>query len=122
MTCKDFKDIFQDKIILAFVMDEHTNLYKFNSKHITFFMRKFIDEYRPDWRTIFFYEIDSLNVDVLEQGVIKKFNEKARFIYLYAKRKDQMGGLCAIKSTYQLPDFTHLEGKKARAVNLRFKD
>lgn len=121
MTCNEFKMEFAGRVILAFVTDDITHLFKFDSRYITFFMRKFIDDKIPYWRHIYFYEVENINVELTEDGRITKFEDKAKCLFLWAKRLDQSGGQCAIKRTFLPPDFKLLEGKKAKVYSLSFE-
>jgi len=121
MNCSEFKILFPNKIILAFATDETTQLFKFHTNHITFFMRKFIEDAMPYWRHIYFYEVDNLNVELTKDGRITKFEDKAKFLYLWAKHTDQVGNVCVIKQIFLPPDMRLLEGKKAKVCTLSFK-
>ncbi len=122
MTCSEFKMQYAGRVILAFVTDEATHLFKFEARYITFFMKRFIDEKLPMWRHMYFYEVDNLNVEITENGKICKFEDKAKFLYLWAKRLDQSGGVCVIRSTFLPPDMSLLEGKRAKMFTLRFNE
>lgn len=121
MTCSEFKMEFAGRVILAFVTDNVTHLFKFEARYITFFMKRFIDDKLPFWRHIYFYEVDNLNVELTEDGKISKFEDKAKFLYLLAKRLDQTRGVCVIRRTFLPPDLSRLEGKKAKVYTLRFE-
>ncbi len=83
-------------------------------------MRKFIDEKIPYWRNIFFYELSNLNEEILEDGKITKFEDKARFLYVIAKRLDQKGEICVLKRVLLPPDLSKLEGTRAKLYTLKF--
>ncbi len=121
MTCGEFKMEFAGKVILAFVTDDKTQLFKFDARYITFFMRKFVDVEVPYWRHIYFYEVENINVELTVDGRISRFEDKAKCLFLWAKRLDQSGGACVIKSTFLPPDFKLLEGKKAKVFTLSFE-
>lgn len=120
MKCSEFKDLHDNKIILAFVTDDVTHLFKFEAKYITFFMRKFLEAKLPYWRHVYFYEVANLNVEITKGGIITKFEDKAKFLFLWAKHTDQVGGVCVIKPTFLPPDMRLLEGRKAKVTTLNF--
>ncbi len=120
MTCGDFKMEFHGKVILAFVTDDVTQLFKFESRYITFFLRRFIDDKMPYWRHMYFYEVDNINVEITKDGKISKFEDKAKFLFTWAKRLEQTGGSCCIRRTATVPNFSLLEGNKAKVLTLKF--
>lgn len=120
MTCGEFKEEFKNRVILAFVLDVTTKIYKFESKHITFFLRKFIDDYQPDWRRMYFYSVANLSTEITEDGKITKFEDKAEFLYVTAKHVDQKHSVCTLKRVYIIPDMRHLEGHRAKVLTLSF--
>lgn len=120
MNCNEFKMEFAGKVILAFVTDDTTHLFKFEARYVTFFLRKFIDDRMPYWRHIYFYEVANINVEITEDGKITKFEDKAKFLFLWAKRLEQTGGHCNIKRTFLPPDMSLLEGIKSKVITLNF--
>lgn len=120
MTCSEFKMEYAGKTILAFVTEEITHLFKFEARFISFFMLRFLDKHLPFWRHIYFYEVDNINVELTEDGKISRFEDKAKFLYLWAKHTDQTTGRCVIKRTFLPPDMSLLEGKRAKVATLRF--
>lgn len=121
MNCKEFKSEFVGKAILAFVASQFTHIYKFDSDIITFFMRRFVDEAVPAWHTIFFYSIKSKNVKLTREEKLHKFEQKADFLNLKAKRDDQIGNQCVFRRTFITPDTSLLEGKKAKVTTISQK-
>lgn len=119
LNCTEFRKIYDGRQILAFVTDDRvTHIYKFSAKFVTFFMRNYIDDAVAYWRHIHFYEIADIHRDLVEDGKITKFEEKAVYLYLSAKRLDQAGGKCVFKKTLLPPDMRRLEGSRAKVITL----
>lgn len=116
MTCKDFKEEFPGREILAFVIEEYTHIYKFNSEYITYFMRKFLDEHLKFWSMVYFYDVSKIDINYNED--VTYFKDKARFLYVVAKHLDQTGKVCVLKRVVEVPDLKHLEGRRARVITL----
>ena len=115
MTCKEFKRKIGDITVLAFINGiNKTYIYRFNSKLVTFFMRKFIDTALPDWDTVLFYKISGNENFLDEEGRVERFEDKADFLYTIAKSKDQNASKCVLKETLMTPDMSALEGKKVK--------
>lgn len=121
MTCKEFKNEFKNLTLLAFVVSDRTYIYKFNSNHITFFLRTFVEEDIPHWNYIMFYKIKNNNNILDENGKVSKFEEKADFLYVIAKKKDQSGPKCKFRRVLQTPDLSKIEGKKVKIFVIQEK-
>lgn len=113
MNCKEFKENFEGKIILTFLMEDFTFIYKFKCEHITFFMKKFLDRHHPKWKVAYFYDVGTYEGELS----LDKIKEQAKFLYLIARNTTQSAE-CVFKSVFAAPDFSHLEGKKAKVITL----
>ena len=115
MTCKEFKEKIGDITVLAFINGiTKTYIYRFNSKLVTFFMRKFIDTAIPHWDTVLFYKISGNENFLDKDGRIERFEDKADFLYTIAKSREQTAFKCVMKETLITPDMSPLEGKKVK--------
>lgn len=114
MNCKEFKQKFKGRIILAFVVDTHTHLYRFHCEYITEFMRRIINTSNPNWELAFFYTVESF-----EDNDIERVKSKAQFLFCAAKSKDQRINECVFKEVIIPPNMTKLEGKRMRMITLR---
>lgn len=128
MNCKEFKEEFAGMQILAFVNDAYTNIYKFSSQLITYFMRHFIVERHPFYQHVFFYECGHDNSPetieksmLLAEQQILHIKDKANFLYIFAKREDQKGPQCVFKKVIIPPDMSKLEGKRAKVFTIAAK-
>jgi hypothetical protein len=121
MTCKEFKDKFPDTMLLAFVMDRYTHLYKFNSDIITFFIRNFVDKKLPKWNKMFFYKIEDEKRLLTDDGRLTKIKDKAKFLHYIVRAEEQKVDKCFIKWVPNEPDLRVLEGKKVKVITLKAK-
>ena len=121
MTCKEFKIEFPDTLLLVFVMDRYTHLYKFNSEIITYFMKNFIDNEYPRWTRMFFYKIEDETKSLTEDGKVTKIKDKAKFLHYIAKADEQKAMKCIFKWVPNEPDLRTIEGKKAKVITLNAK-
>ncbi|MFP4368967.1 MAG: hypothetical protein ACOC2K_03335 [Bacteroidota bacterium] len=119
MNCGEFKRLFKDKTILAVVAERYTRFYKFESRHIYFFLKKFLEAKYPGWRVVYLYKIEE-NVGDEDEEVSSMIRDKADFLYLIAKRNEQKPNLCVIKEVLASPDLSHFEGKKTKVISINY--
>lgn len=125
MNCKEFKEKYKNKTLLAFVVvEETTHIIKLKTEFITYFMRYFLDEHFLLWRIVFFYEVfinESPDFDEEIEDIGKLIRDRAEYMYLMAKKEEQPATQCYFKDTTYRPNTKHLEGKKHRLKELRMK-
>ncbi|MFP4528235.1 MAG: hypothetical protein ACLFQX_06770 [Candidatus Kapaibacterium sp.] len=106
-------------MVLAFAVEKFTFLYKFKARHITFFMRRFLETKHPMWTVCYFYEVGPEEVDMVDMGNYIK--EKAEFLFVVARHLEQPVNKCSFRRVASIPDLSPLEGKRARVVTLTEK-
>lgn len=121
MTCKEFKKKFPNTMLLVFVMDKFSHIYKVNSEFITFFMRTFITEHVPHWNRMYFYKLEDEKRLLTEDGKLTHIKDRAKFTHYIAKAEDQQAFLCSLKWVPSEPDIKILEGKKVKVISLNAK-
>lgn len=121
MTCTEFKDTFKNKIIIAFVIDKYTNIFRFEVKYTTYFLRTFLAKNYPLWNVVYFYALKHSEGKLLEDGKLKKISDTADFLYSIARYEEQTPSVCKIKEVFVAPDMSRLEGKKTKITTLIVK-
>jgi hypothetical protein len=103
-------------MVLAFVVEKYTYLYKFKAQHITFFMRRYLEEKHRLWAVCYFYEVGLEEENVVDMGNYIK--EKAEFLFVVARHLEQKMNQCVFRRVVSIPDMSPLEGKRARVIIL----
>ena len=118
MNCGDFKAVFNDRVILALVIEEHTYIYKFKTDFITYFVKTFLDYNLPLWKGAYFYDVGSPDGPESAEEDTGKLIEQARFLKLIARKEDQKGNVCVFRKAPVAPDTKRLEGRRSKVITL----